>query len=177
MSSAPSQYQPQPAPSSSSSAPSSTPVVISVPNSVVGAIIGRGGESIKNIQGVTGCQVKVERVSILLERLRRSPLLTPSLVPSFLPLSPHLTPPMPPPHTNLHPSSKESEMAPGSTTRQITFIGADEQGESVLERSVNAVHEQRRYCTKKIVWTRFACRSTRLYTISALPTPLPFLTR
>lgn len=62
MSSTPSQYQPsQPAPSSSTS---SSPVVISVPNSVVGAIIGRGGESIKNIQNTTGCQVKVERVSL-----------------------------------------------------------------------------------------------------------------
>lgn len=43
---------------------SSQPVVISVPNSVVGAIIGRGGESIKNIQSMTGCQLKVERVSV-----------------------------------------------------------------------------------------------------------------
>ena len=34
---------------------------ISVPNAVIGYVIGRGGESIKNIQSVTGCNVQIQR--------------------------------------------------------------------------------------------------------------------
>ena len=34
---------------------------ITVPNGVIGYVIGRGGESIKNIQSVTGCNVQIQR--------------------------------------------------------------------------------------------------------------------
>ncbi|GMI23641.1 hypothetical protein TrCOL_g11311 [Triparma columacea] len=40
---------------------SDTEESINVPNAVIGYVIGRGGESIKNIQSVTGCNVQIQR--------------------------------------------------------------------------------------------------------------------